>query len=154
MVVKVHTQLPTSADHAWRVLSRHDTFPYAACGAFGYTGAERWPEEIHEGQEIQTRILFFHLIPAWRHHLRLVRVDETRREILFQERGDFIRVWNHRIHIEPENTVRCRYTDEIEIRAGIATPLVWAFAHLSLRYRQLRFRRLIQWLVQATLLRR
>lgn len=154
MVVKVHTQPPTSADYAWRVLSRHDTFPYAARGAFGYTDAERWPEEVHEGQEIQTRILFFHLIPAWRHHLRLVRVDEKRREILFQERGGFIGAWNHRIHIEPENTVRCRYTDEIEIRAGIVTPLAWAFAHLSLRYRQLRLRRLIQWLVKATLLRR
>jgi hypothetical protein len=154
MVVKVHTQLPTSADHAWRVLSRHDTFPYAARGALCYTDAGRYPEELHEGQEIQTRILFFHLIPAWRHHLRLVRVDEKRREILSQERGGFIGAWNHRIRIEPENTVRCRYTDEIEIRAGIVTPLVWAFTHLSLRYRQLRFRRLIQWLVKATLLRR
>ena len=154
MVVKVHTQLPTSADHAWRVLARRDTFPYATCGAFGYTGAERSPEELHEGQEIQTRILFSHLIPAWRHHLRLVHVDEGRREILSQERGGFIRAWNHRVYIEPENTVRCRYTDEIEIRAGIVTPLVWAFAHLSLRYRQLRLRRLIQWLVKATLLRR
>jgi hypothetical protein len=103
MVVKVHTQLPTSADHAWRVLSRHDTFPYAARGAFCYTDAERWPEELHEGQEIQTRILFFHWIPAWRHHLRLVRVDDKRREILSQERAGFIGAWNHRIRIKPEN---------------------------------------------------
>ena len=136
------------------MLARRDTFLYATRGTFGYTGADRYPEKLHEGQEIQTRILFFHLIPAWRHHLHLVCVDEKRREILSQERGGFIRAWNHRIHIEPENTVRCRYTDEIEIRAGVLTPLVWAFAHLSLRYRQLRLRRLIQWLVKATLLRR
>ncbi len=135
------------------MLVRRDTFLYTTRGAFGYKGADRWPEELHEGQEIQDRILFFRLIPAWRHHLRLVRVDEKRREILSQERGGFIRAWNHRIHIEPENTARCRYTDEIEIRAGVLTPLVWAFAHLSLRYRQLRLRRLIQWLVKATLLR-
>ncbi len=154
IVAKIHTRLPTSADHAWRVLARRDTFIYATRGASGYTGTDRWPEELHEGQEIQTRILFFHLIPAWRYHLRLVRVDEGRREILSQERGGFIRAWNHRINIEPENTVRCRYTDEIEIRAGILTPLVWAFAHLSVRYRQLRLRRLIRWLVKATLLRR
>jgi hypothetical protein len=130
--VKVHTQLPTSADHAWRVLARRDTFLYATCGAFGYAvGAERWPEELHEGQEIQIRILFFHSIPAWRHHLRLVRVDEERREILWQERGGFIHAWNHRIHIEPENTVRCRYTDEIEIRAGIVTPLVGSLLNME-----------------------
>ncbi len=154
MVVKVHTQLPTSADHARRVLARRDTFLYVTRGAFCYTDANRYPEELHEGQEIQTRILFFHSIPAWRRHLRLVRVDGKRREVLSQERKGFISAWNHRIHIEPENTVRCRYTDEIEIRAGILTPLVWAFAHLSLRYRQLRLRRLIRWLVKATLLRR
>ena len=63
-------------------------------------------------------------------------MDEKRREILSQERGGFIRAWNHRSHIEPENTVRCRYTDEIEIRPGILIPLIWAFAHLSLRHRQ------------------
>ena len=154
MVVKVHTQLPTSADHAWRVLSRHDTFPYATRGAFCYADADRYPEELHEGQEIQTRILFFHSIPAWGRHLRLVRVDEKRREILSEERGSFIRAWNHRIHVEPGNTVCCRYTDEIEIRASILAPLVWAFAHLTLRHRQLRLRRLFRWLVKATSLRR
>lgn len=136
------------------MLVKRDTFLYVARGILGYTDANRWPEEFHDGQEIDTRIVFFHLIPTWRHHLRLIHVDEGRREILSQKRGGFVRAWNHRIHIEPENTVRCQCTDEIEVRAGLLTPLVWAFAHLSLRYRQLRLRRLIRWLVKATLLRR
>ena len=154
MVVKVHTQLPTSADHAWRVLTKRDTFLYVTRGVFGFTGTDRWPEEFHEGQEIQTRLLFLHLIPAWKHHLRLIRLNETQGEVRSEERGGFIRVWDHRVRIEPEDTVRCRYTDEVRIQAGLLTPAVWAIAHLFYRYRQMRLRRLIRWLARIRLLRR
>jgi hypothetical protein len=155
IVAKVHTQLPTSADHAWRVLTRHDDiFRYGSRGVFGSTGSDRWPEEFHDGQEIDTRIVVFHLIPAWGRQLHLIHVDDERREVLSWERGGFIRLWIHRIRVEPENTVRCRYTDEVRIQAGLLTPAVWAFAHLYCRYRQIRLRRLIRWLARIRLLRR
>lgn len=155
IVAKVHTQLPTSADHAWRVLTRHDgTLRYGSRGVFGFTGSDRWPEEFHDGQEIDTRIVVFHLVPAWRRQLHLVHVDDERREVLSWERGGFVRLCIHRIRVEPENTVRCRYTDEVRIRAGLLTPAVWAFAHLYCRYRQMRLRRLIRWLARIRLLRR
>lgn len=135
------------------MLVKRDTFLYVTRGVFGFTGADRWPEEFHEGPEIQTRLLFFHLIPAWKHHLYLIRLDETQGEVRSEERGGFIRRWDHRIRIEPENSSRCRYIDEIRIQAGLLTPVVWVFAHLFYRYRQMRLRRLIRWLARTRLLR-
>jgi len=37
----------------------------------------------------------------------------------------------------------CSYTDEVEIEAGVFTPLVWLYANLLYRYRQLRWKVLI-----------
>jgi hypothetical protein len=120
------------------MLVRRDTFLYVTRGVLGFTGAHSWPEEFHEGQEIRTRLVLFHRIPAREHHLSLVRVDEARREIRSEEHGGPIRVREHRIRIEPESAVRCCYTDEIELQAGLLTPVVWASAHLFYRYRQMR----------------
>ncbi len=39
---------------------------------------------------------------------------------------------------------RSRYSDVIDIDAGILTPLVWGFAHLFYHYRQMRWRKLAQ----------
>ena len=140
-LASVGTSLPASADHAWRLLKRRDAFLYVACGAFGFSGSERCPEEFREDQEIRTRLSFSHAVPAWEHRLRLVRMDDARRELLSRGRGGFVRSWEHRIGIEPEGPHRCRYTDEVGIEAGIFAAAVWAFARLF--YRQGRLRRFI-----------
>lgn len=44
--------------------------------------------------------------------------------------------------MEPLSETTCHYTDEVEIRAGRLTPLVWLFGHLFFRYRQMRWRTL------------
>jgi hypothetical protein len=82
------------------------------------------------------------VIPAWKHEIRIVRVDEAARVIYTNERGGGVRKWNHRITIKPLSDDRCRYTDEIDIGAGPITPLVWAYAHVFYRYRQRRWRKL------------
>jgi len=68
----------------------------------------------------------------------VVSVDDERRELLSRESGGPVRCWNHRIAIGPDGENTCRYTDEIAIEAGVLTPLVWAYAHLFYRYRQMR----------------
>lgn len=57
--------------------------------------------------------------------------------------GSLVSRWDHLITIEPITAGRCRYTDEVEVRAGPLTPFVWAFAHLFYRHRQRRWRALV-----------
>jgi hypothetical protein len=59
-----------------------------------------------------------------------------------EEGGGPIRLWEHRISVEPLGEVRCRYTDDLVIDAGGLTPAVMAFANLFYRHRQRRWRRL------------
>ena len=144
MIASVETDLPTSVEKAWAALLQRDTFLYITRGMLGFSGAERWPETFEEGAEIETRMAFFHVIPGWRHTLRIVRVDEERMELVSEEKGGPVRRWNHRISLEELPGGRCRYTDEIDIRAGVLTPAVWAFAQIFYRYRQNRWRRLAE----------
>jgi len=88
------------------------------------------------------RLMLFGLVPAWRHKITIVRLDDAGREILTSEQGGALRTWNHHITVDERGPYRSRYTDEIEIGAGALTPFMWAYAHLFFRYRQWRWRRL------------
>lgn len=57
--------------------------------------------------------------------------------------GSLARVWDHRIFVAPEGE-GSRYTDRVTIQAGFLTPFVLLFAQLLYRYRQRRWRRLVQ----------
>lgn len=142
MRATIRTELPTSAARAWHALKKRDTFLYITRGLLGFAGAQQWPQVFRRGDTIETRLLFFHVLPAWRHTLHVVCLDEHRMRLASRECGGPIRQWNHRIAIEPISDGRCRYVDEIDIEAWFLTPLVWIYAHVFYRYRQRRWRRL------------
>ena len=81
-------------------------------------------------------------MPAWWHEIHITRLDDAAREILTAERGGAIKQWHHRITVDERGPYRSHYTDEIDIRAGVFTPLIWAYAQAFYRYRQMRWRRL------------
>ena len=87
MIARIQTDLPTSAERAWQALIKRDTFLYITRGLLGFAGADQWPEEFRQGDTIETRLLFFHLLPTWRHTLHVVGLDRG------QERADVTGVW-------------------------------------------------------------
>ncbi len=91
MIARIETTLPLPADQVWALLVKRDTFLYITRGAFRFSGSDRWPEEFRLGQEVDTRLIFFGVIPAWRHKLRIVRVDRQARRVDSLEQGGFIR---------------------------------------------------------------
>ena len=142
MIVNVSTDLDIPADLAWQTVKKPETLRYITRGVLGIRPLDDVPDDWGEGLVVRVRLYFFHVIPAWKHEIRVVRLDETAREIYTNERGGGVRSWNHLIKIERISERRSRYTDRIEIHAGPATPLVWAYAHLFYRYRQHRWRKL------------
>jgi hypothetical protein len=142
MIARITTSLSTNAERVFAAVQKTGTFLYITRGMLGFSGANKWPATFDEGDELQTRMWFFHVIPGWRHYLRLVSVDPAEMELHSNEHGGPIRKWNHRIKIEPATESSCHYLDEIDIEAGILTPLIWLYAHVFYRYRQRRWRRL------------
>ena len=124
------------------MILQRDAFLHITRGMLGFRGAEDWPELFREGQKAEPRLLFFNLLPAWKHRMHIIRVDHENMELVSQEGGGLVGRWDHRKWIEEESESSCHYTDEIEIRAGLLTFLIWAYAHLFYRYRQRRMRRM------------
>ena len=142
MLVRVSTRLPAPADLVWDAVQRTDTLRYVTRGLLAFRLDGEAPERLAEGETYRMRLLFFGFLPAWRHEIRVVRLDHAHREIRTEEHGGPVRAWRHRITVDDEGWGSARYLDEIEIAAGVLTPIVWVYAHLLYRYRQRRWRRL------------
>jgi len=141
--VRVGTILPGPANRVWELLLLKDSFLYVTRGLMSYTDTDQWPTRLFtEGTTLTTRVRLFGLGPSFPHKVQVVRVDEAQREIETKESGGLVRVWDHRMRVDAVSEVTCRYTDCIEVQAGLLTPLVWLFAAGFYRYRHSRWR---QW---------
>ena len=98
---------------------------------------ERWPTD---GSAVVMRVRPFHLPVGWRHTIRVVEADEAGGSIRTEEGGGVVRRWTHTIGVQPLATRRCRYTDTIDIDAGVLTLPIWAWASVFYRVRQHRWR--------------
>lgn len=65
-----------------------------------------------------------------------------------------IRTWDHWITVRPSADGSTDYRDEVEISAGLLTPIIWTFAQLFYRHRQRRWRGLARTLHMRRLIRR
>jgi ligand-binding SRPBCC domain-containing protein len=150
MLVRVTTRLPASPDVVWDTVKRADTLRYVTRGLLGFRVQGETPEVLAEGETYRMRLLFFGVIPGWRHEIHVARVDDQAHEIHTEERGGPVRSWRHRIMVDEEGWGSTRYFDEIEIQAGPLTWFVWFYAQLFYRYRQRRWRRLAKRIARAS----
>jgi len=149
MLFNLATILDTDADNAWRLIKKPSTFLFVARGLLGVSGSRNWPDEWCAGQTINTRLWLFHLLPAWRHEIRVLSLDDSSRVIKTAEKGGLVQTWNHALLVEPISADRCRYTDKLDVDAGILNLLVWLFLQTFFRYRQMRLRKLARSIVSS-----
>lgn len=57
--------------------------------------------------------------------------------------GRFIRQWDHWMIFEDIGNGQTRYTDRLDVRAGVLTPGVWLFARMFYGHRQCRWQGLV-----------
>lgn len=146
MIITVQTQLDAPPEKVWHAVKSLNTFRHVTRGMLGVTATKANPhifeEPLTEGKTFEVRMWFFNVLPAWKHTLHVHRLDDQQRELLTHEHGAFITTWNHLIRVQPGASGGTHYTDQIDIKAGLLTLGVVAFAHIFYRYRQSRWRRL------------
>jgi len=101
------------------------------------------PEQWQINTPYRFRIRLFGIIPLGEHTIRLTQINSKTKTIRSRESGRLATVWNHDITFHKTDQDRVRYTDNIEIRAGLLTPAIWLFAHLFYRHRQRRWHLLL-----------
>lgn len=142
--VHVETILPTSADRVWSAMLSPATFLYVCKGLFGFPALAGRTEALRQGESGTGWLMALHVVPAYRHTIEVVEVDESTGTIRTHERGGALRAWNHTLHVEPLGANLCRYSDTVDIDAGVLTGVVVALANSIYRYRQRRWRKLVR----------
>ncbi|OBK33300.1 hypothetical protein A5658_13820 [Mycobacterium sp. 1245111.1] len=142
--IQLQTTLPTSADRVWRAMQSPVTFLYVCKGLFGVPALAGRSEPLQAGECGTGWLIAFHVVPAYRHTIEVIDVDEAQRTIRTHEHGGVLRAWNHTLRVEPVDAQTCRYFDTVEIDARPITALVAALAVGIFRYRQRRWRKLVR----------
>jgi hypothetical protein len=142
--VHIETILPTDADRVWPAMLSPVTFLYVCKGLFGVPALSGRSEALHPGERGTGWLFVFHLIPAYRHTIEIVDVDEAGKTLRTHEHGGILKAWNHTLRVEPIDERSCRYSDTVDIDAGVATTLVAALAIGIYRYRQRRWHKLVR----------
>ncbi len=134
----VSTDLAMPAKRAVQLAQRTATLQHVLWPLLTATPSMRVPDTIAEGDRISIHLRFFGILPCWTHEVQVQRLAEH--EIVSREHGGPIAAWNHRLTFEPTSPTTCRYTDAVEVHAGVLTPFAFLFAAGMYRYRQARWR--------------
>ena len=142
--VHVETILPTDADRVWSAILSPVTFLYVCKGLLGFPGLSGRSEALRPGERGTGWLFAFHVIPAYRHTIEIVEVDQAGKMLRTHEHGGILKAWNHTLHVEPIDEHSSRYSDTVDIDAGAATALVATLAVGIYRYRQRRWHKLVR----------
>ena len=128
----------------WAAVRRTDTLAAVARPllvfrpAPGQTLPEQWPV----GVPVQMRLWAFGAVPLGPHTLFVESADDEAMTVQTRELSPLLRRWDHRITVAPSGPEHALYADEVEIDAGMFTPVVAAVARLFFRHRHRRWQAL------------
>lgn len=146
MLIRHETPLETSAERAWAAVLQPRLLDHVAwpVQTFEPLDPPVLPRVWSDGRYV-VRLRLFGLVPLGRQTIGISIVERgpARYRLRDDGHGDLIRSWDHLITITPVSATHCRYVDEVEVRAGVLTPLVAAFAWVFYWHRQRRWRALV-----------
>lgn len=145
-IVRVQSLLNASPQFVWRKLRAVETLSHVSAPIlyFQPQTADPLPEKWLPGDSITVDLFALGFLPVGSHTIALQAIDDAAMTMRTMEHGVAAQVWNHQITVADAGDGRARYSDEVGIYAGALTPLIAAFAHFFYRWRQTRWRGVVQ----------
>lgn len=144
MKAKITTIIATNEKRMWDELQKVSSLMYVASPIliFKSRNGEELPEKWEVEKRYHLRIYALGFVPLGNHDIVVKIIDPDKKELFTNESGFLAKTWDHFIRIEYIDANTIRYSDEIEIKAGILTIFIWLFAHVFYRHRQRRWKAL------------
>lgn len=114
---------PVSAETLWNDILDPRALDEAMDGAVTYDGLPSEP--VFEGQTIEVSIKRWGWLPMGRWTMEIVRRDDENLILESREFGNIVRSYRHRLEVEALDDETAKYTDFLELDAGIFTALVF-----------------------------
>jgi hypothetical protein len=141
--------LPCSVQRLASELARPALFHYLASPMLKFDPVEPAETGHWSAGKYRFRVLLGGRLPIGEHVINLQRVVDDAEAVetnpvIWHDAGysDLIRVWDHRIVLE-DFLGMTRYSDDVEIHAGLLTVPAWLFAQAFYFHRQRRLNRLV-----------
>jgi len=88
------------------------------------------------------KLFIYGFIPFGDHKIIIKKLDKENKIILSNEYNKIVKIWNHLIFMENVGENEIKYTDEVEIYAGIFTLFTAIWAKLFYKHRQKKWKRI------------
>lgn len=149
MIVEVSTVLGVSAERAWNEVQKSKLLKYVAYPllTFQPVNPSELPDVWQPGRYL-VRLKALGCIPLGKQWIVMSQPGEEAYippevyRIRDNGFGDLVSKWDHLITIRNTPNGLTQYTDRVEVRAGLSTPIVWLYSQIFYRYRQRRLRKL------------
>ena len=130
-----------SAQTLWEDLLDPNALAESMKGAITYVGLPTEP--VDQGEAFTVKLKRWGWFPMGSWTMKVVERDDESFVLRSEEHGGLVRLYKHRLSIEPTGPNSCRYTDHIDLDAGFLTPLIFpTFKKMYLRRHQARKQRL------------
>ena len=139
VVVERSTSLEAPADAVWAAVKTPAAFRTVTRRLLAMPVIRDRHDQWRSGETVVGWVFLFGFLPFSWHHLNIASSDNPTRTLRSREFGGSIRGWNHDIEVVPIDAATCRNRDQIEIDAGIVTPLISLYAKWFYWMRQRRW---------------
>ena len=135
--ITIFSLLNNSAEKIWDKLLDIETLIYICKPMATFKPITN---EINMKWELNREYLFklfiFGIIPLGNHRIILEKIDEINRIVISKEHNNIVKIWNHKIKMESKENNKIKYTDEVEIYAGMFTLFVAFWGIIIYKHRQ------------------
>lgn len=149
MRMTLTTELDCAIDMAWAQVRRPALLKYIAWPLirFTYRDPKTLPDTWSTGR-YRVGMWSFGVLPLGGQWVGIEfpegeAITDGRAVLRDNGAGTLITTWDHWIFLEDLGNGRTRYTDRVDVRAGLMTPAIWLFARIFYGHRQRRWRRLV-----------
>ncbi len=140
MKVKISVRLSCAFETAVSAVKKSSLLHFVASPLVSFSpAAGAFPQTWTPGTH-WAGLKLFGFIPFGKQAI-VISFEPVSSKFVMHDRGHsaLIRKWHHTITIEPIGAGESQYTDEVEIQAGLLTPVIWGFASVFYRHRQKRW---------------
>lgn len=144
-IVTLTTYLNAPADRIWDEVKKPRLLMFVAHPVLRFKPVDpvKLPDQWEDGDYVFD-LKWHGVVPLGKQVISISRPAAEGDLKLLRDNGHsaLIKRWDHLISVKPEDD-GTRYTDRIEIEAGVITPIVTSFARRFYSHRQRRWQRLV-----------
>ncbi|WP_148930315.1 hypothetical protein [Paenibacillus methanolicus] len=146
MRLTMASKMPCTKEFLWEQLADTSTFRRVSAPFMVFRSRDSggFPHRWMAGNTYGLSMYLLGYIPLGRHEITVLDVDREARRLSTSERGQLIREWRHTMQVAEDARGDVVFRDELNVRSGLATPLIIAGAYFFFVYRHWRIKRLLR----------